>query len=107
MVTLLPEEEKFSAYNATEALSLVFDELHRHGQSKANIRAHLIEINRLEDESDALLCEALSRLFNEERLSPVEGVAGKIVLAWVLTLPSTALLAGLLARLVSALRLHA
>ncbi|HEY7530077.1 MAG TPA: DUF47 family protein [Gemmatimonadota bacterium] len=57
---------------AAEELQKVFQALHRHKRNKAEIRAHLIEINRIENESDALFRTALSRLFDDPALSPIE-----------------------------------
>ncbi|MFN2432038.1 MAG: DUF47 domain-containing protein [Gemmatimonadota bacterium] len=57
---------------AAEELEKVFLELHDHKRNKAKIRGHLIEINRIENESDALFRVALSGLFEEQGLSAVE-----------------------------------
>ena len=57
---------------ATEALAKVFDNLHQHKKNKAKIRAQLIEIHRIENESDAMFRTVLSNLFEERGLSPVE-----------------------------------
>jgi hypothetical protein len=57
---------------AAEELERVFHALDQHKKNKAKIRAHLIEINRIENESDAIFRHALSRLFDEPGLSAVE-----------------------------------
>lgn len=57
---------------AAEELHNVFRELHQHKKNKAKIRQQLIEINRIENESDALFRAVLSRLFEDRELSPVD-----------------------------------
>jgi predicted phosphate transport protein (TIGR00153 family) len=67
------------AVKATEELDKVFGSLHDHKKNKAKIRAHLIEINRIENESDALFRVALSRLFEEPELSAIDVLKWKDV----------------------------
>ncbi len=57
---------------AAEELEKVFRDLPEHKKNKAKIRSQLIEINRIENESDVLFRSALSNLFDENGLSPVE-----------------------------------
>ncbi|MBA2565344.1 MAG: DUF47 family protein [Gemmatimonadetes bacterium] len=68
-----------SSLKAVEELESVFRVLNEHKKKKAEIREHLIEIHRIENESDALFRGALSRLFEEEGLSPVEVLKWKDV----------------------------
>jgi predicted phosphate transport protein (TIGR00153 family) len=65
------------AVRSAEELEKVFGALPNHKRNKARIRAHLIEINRIENESDALFRTALSRLFEEPGLSPIEVIKWK------------------------------
>jgi predicted phosphate transport protein (TIGR00153 family) len=65
------------AVRSTEELENVFAALQNHKRNKTKIRAHLIEINRIENESDALFRMALSRLFEEKDLSPIEVIKWK------------------------------
>jgi predicted phosphate transport protein (TIGR00153 family) len=60
------------AIRSAEELEKVFGALQNHKRNKAKIRTHLIEINRIENESDAMFRHALSRLFEEPGLSPIE-----------------------------------
>jgi predicted phosphate transport protein (TIGR00153 family) len=64
---------------AAEELQKVFRVLHRHKKSKVAIREHLIEINRIENESDAMFRVALSRLFEDPELSPIDVMKWKDV----------------------------
>lgn len=68
-----------TAVRGAEEIEKVFSALHNHKRNKAKIRAHLIEINRIENESDALFRGALSRLFEEKDLSPIEVLKWKDV----------------------------
>ena len=58
--------------NGAEELQKLFRELPRHKKNKEKIRQHLLEIHRIENQGDVLLRSALSRLFEEEGLSPVD-----------------------------------
>jgi uncharacterized protein len=62
-----------------EELQKVFQALPRHKKNKPRIRAHLIEIHRIENESDGLFRTALSRLFEDKSLSPIEVLKWKDV----------------------------
>jgi predicted phosphate transport protein (TIGR00153 family) len=68
-----------TAVKAAEEIEKVFAALHDHKRNKAKIRAHLIEINRIENESDAQFRTALSHLFEEGDLSPIEVLKWKDV----------------------------
>ena len=67
------------AVRSAEELEKVFGSLQHHKRNKAKIRALLIEINRIENESDALFRTALSRLFAEPDLSPIDVIKWKDV----------------------------
>jgi hypothetical protein len=67
------------AVDAAQEIERVFAALPAHKRNKTKIRAHLIEINRIENESDALFRTALSRLFEESGLSPIEVLKWKDV----------------------------
>lgn len=67
------------AVRGAEELQKVFRELPHHKRNKAQIRHQLIEIHQIENEGDALFRTALSRLFDEEGLSPIEVLKWKDV----------------------------
>lgn len=57
---------------AAEELQKVFTELPNYKRNKAKIRAQLVEINRIENESDAVFRTALKALFDEPEIAPLE-----------------------------------
>ena len=62
-----------------EELQKVFQALTDHKRNKDRLRGHIVEIHRIENESDELFRAALSRLFDEAGLSPIEVLKWKDV----------------------------
>ena len=60
------------ATRATAELDAAIKSLRRHSKTGTIIREHLVEINRLENEGDGVYRQALSRLFEENGMSPIQ-----------------------------------
>lgn len=57
---------------ATAELDSAMRRLRSHAKSSEQIRRHLVEINRLENDGDTVYRQALSRLFEEEGLKTIQ-----------------------------------
>lgn len=57
---------------ASMELDSAVKQLRDHKKNNASIRRHLVEINRLENEGDTIYRQAVSAIFEEDGLSPIQ-----------------------------------